>query len=472
MVICNVRQCLLAQVARVVLVRRPRVHRQPSNGVDDLPMESICQADPILQNGHLVDLRIPCYPPVRVQIRHGEMRAQPGRVLADVHDGRVPRPLLAEALPGQDVLADDGLLAVDAQVEVEHRLPQRREVDEVALLARVLLRDLQLDGGGRLAQVREERRRGLAHLEVDGAVLDLHDDVVVELAVEVAEEVDGRVRPVVLPVALVEVLAVVHEGPEHEDAAVRRERARKEVRALGERAVVRQRARLALAVRLERVAREVGHVRVELVGLVAPPGDDGGVERVEGGQAAEGLRRGEVHRDADAHAPGAHGVGEAAEPGHVGVAEEGRVGVDVVHDDAVDADRGEQARVLGGARRVRHGAAVGEEDGEPRVPALDRAGHVVPLVDPADRRARVRGVGDLGEVALREHREVFERAVQRAALVLAQDLDSAALGVQPEAILLELGGLGLSASRGECIDGADHDGWACLALIGDVDVTP
>ena len=51
-------------------------------------------------------------------------------------------------------------------------------------LADVLLRDLQLDRLVGLLERAEERRRRLADLEIDRPVLDLHDDVVVELAVE------------------------------------------------------------------------------------------------------------------------------------------------------------------------------------------------------------------------------------------------------------------------------------------------
>jgi len=53
----------------------------------------------------------------------------------------------------------------------------------MSLLPEVLLRDMELDGGARLMKVSEQRRRRLSHLEVDVPVLDLHHDIIGELAV-------------------------------------------------------------------------------------------------------------------------------------------------------------------------------------------------------------------------------------------------------------------------------------------------
>ncbi len=57
------------------------------------------------------------------------------------------------------------------QIEVEFLLPQRREIDEVALLAEILLRDLQLHGLVGFVQAGKERRDRLLGLKIDGAVL-------------------------------------------------------------------------------------------------------------------------------------------------------------------------------------------------------------------------------------------------------------------------------------------------------------
>ena len=87
-------------------------------------------------------------------------------------------------------------------------------------LAEVLLRDLQFDRLIGLLQRAEERRGRLAHLEIDGAVLDLHDHVVVELAVERLEVVVGGAAAVVLRIGPVHVV-VVDEAAVEEQAAVR-----------------------------------------------------------------------------------------------------------------------------------------------------------------------------------------------------------------------------------------------------------
>jgi hypothetical protein len=53
----------------------------------------------------------------------------------------------------------------------------------MAGLAHILLRDLKLDGFTGFVECGEQWRRGFADLEIDGAVFDLDDDVLVELAV-------------------------------------------------------------------------------------------------------------------------------------------------------------------------------------------------------------------------------------------------------------------------------------------------
>jgi hypothetical protein len=73
-------------------------------------------------------------------------------------------------LPARISLDGRGLV-VGAEVEVEDLLPHGGEVDEMALLAGVFLGDLDFHGLGGLLEAGEERRDGLAGLEVDGAFL-------------------------------------------------------------------------------------------------------------------------------------------------------------------------------------------------------------------------------------------------------------------------------------------------------------
>ena len=60
------------------------------------------------------------------------------------------------------------------------------------LLAGVFLSDLQLDGFVSFFQTAEEGRNGLAHLEIDWAMLNLDDDVIGKLAIERMKNVVGR----------------------------------------------------------------------------------------------------------------------------------------------------------------------------------------------------------------------------------------------------------------------------------------
>jgi len=90
----------------------------------------------------------------------------------------------------------------------------------VSLLAKILLRYLQFVDRGCLPEVCEQWRYWLPDLEVDGSMLDLHHDVVVELSVKTFEEIDGSIGTVGLPVALVESQMVVYKGSEEDGSIV------------------------------------------------------------------------------------------------------------------------------------------------------------------------------------------------------------------------------------------------------------
>ncbi len=253
----------------------------------------------------------------------------------------------------------------------------------MALLAEVLLRDLELDGLAGVLERGEERRDGFADLEVDGAVLDLDDDVRFELAVEGVEVVVAGAGAVGFEVVVVEVI-VVDEAAVEDDAAVRFEGAGYGVGGLGGGAVILRGADAAFGVGLDDEAGEVGDGFVDLVDFGLPPGDDGGVDGVEGGEMADDLWAGEIDGERDADAPGTKLVGDARElEDHLGL-EGAEVGVDVVDGDAVDPDGGEQTAVVGDAGQVGADVTVVEEDAAAGVAALDGAVEVVPLVDPAD----------------------------------------------------------------------------------------
>ena len=153
-----------------------------------------------------------------------------------------------------------------AEVGVERGLPHGDEEDHVALLAGVLLRDLEFDGLAGVLERGEEWRDGFADLEVDGAVLDLDDDVGFELAVEGVEVVVAGAGAVGFEVVVVEVV-VVDEAAIEDDAAVGFEGAGYGVGGLGGSAVVLRGADAAFGVGLDDEAGEVGDDLVDLVDL-------------------------------------------------------------------------------------------------------------------------------------------------------------------------------------------------------------
>ena len=172
--------------------------------------------------------------------------AQPVRVAAHVRHADEPAGAAARTC-GPATSCFTGVPAPPAglHVEVEHLLPHRHDVAQVPLLAQILLRDLQLDRLVRLLQPAEQRRRRLAHLEIDRAVLDLDDDVVFEQPVELVEVVVRGGRAVVLEIPPVH-LVVVDEPAIEQHAAVRLECPGDRVGGVGGRAAVFGRARAGL----------------------------------------------------------------------------------------------------------------------------------------------------------------------------------------------------------------------------------
>ena len=78
----------------------------------------------------------------------------------------------------------------------------------MAGLSHVFLSDLQLDSFLSFRQRAEERGRGLADLEIDGAVLNLHDGVAIELTVERVEVIVSGAGAVVLEITPVRMVVV------------------------------------------------------------------------------------------------------------------------------------------------------------------------------------------------------------------------------------------------------------------------
>src|SRR5438067_7676046 len=146
------------------------------------------------------------------------------------------------------------------------------------LLAGVFLRDLEFYRLVRAGEPGEQRRGRLTNLEIDGAIFDLVDGVVVEMTIERVEIVICSFSTVVLQVAPVEVV-VVDEGAIEDDASVGVEGAGDQVGGIGMGASVGGGAGAALGIGLDHYTSEVGNLAVDVVKFPAPPG---GNSRVQG----------------------------------------------------------------------------------------------------------------------------------------------------------------------------------------------
>ncbi len=257
----------------------------------------------------------------------------------------------------------------------------------MAGLAHVFLRNLQLDGFLSLRQRAEERRRRLANLEIDGAVLDLHDGVALELAVQLVEVVIRRAGAVVLEIAPVR-MVVVDEAAVEQQAGMRLESARDHVGGVGVRAVIRGGADAAFGIGLEHDASEIRDRGVNFVGFGGPPGGDFGVDGVERIESADGLRAAEIDADGDADAPGTEGGGDARDLRNEIRREHARVGVDVVDGASIDTQRGEHPPVAADSAEIFARVQPIPEEGAAAITALDGAIEVVPLIHPTDGHRR------------------------------------------------------------------------------------
>lgn len=140
-----------------------------------------------------------------VEVRSGQVVAGPVFIVAGVGHGHhsVARALDQRTHMGVAIRAG-------VHVEVQNLAEPGHQVADVALLARVLLRNLELHGNVGVLQAANQRGDRFAHLEVHGAVLDLQRDVVAEGAVQRHKIVVACAGAVNLGIAPI-LLAVVDE---------------------------------------------------------------------------------------------------------------------------------------------------------------------------------------------------------------------------------------------------------------------
>src|SRR5262245_54311669 len=133
--------------------------------------------------------------------------AEPVFVGADVDDGD---KAAGGAMKGfsRDEIFDRRVSDVRVKIKIQNFFPHGNQKTEVMLLAGVFLCDLKLNGFVCFLQSAEQGGSGFAGLKVDGAVLDLNDDVVVELAVERMKNVVSGFGPIVFKIAPIEMMVV------------------------------------------------------------------------------------------------------------------------------------------------------------------------------------------------------------------------------------------------------------------------
>ena len=258
-----------AEVAGVLLVGVPGVSLEFVDGGDDCGVVAPGEAGPGVEDLVGGEVGVPGEAAETVEVRHGHRVMEPVGVEAYVGYSDEAAEWLMEGFAFDDFFYR-GAAILCAEVGVEGGLPHGDEEDHVALLAEVLLGDLQLDGLAGVLERGEEGRDGFADLEVDGAVLDLDDDVGFELAVEGVEVVVAGAGAVGFEVVVVEVV-VVDEAAVEDDAAVRFEGAGYGVGGFCWRSVILRGAYAAFGVGLDDEAGEVGDGFVDFVNFCFPP---------------------------------------------------------------------------------------------------------------------------------------------------------------------------------------------------------
>ena len=156
------------------------------------------------------------------------------------------------------------------------------------------------------------------------------------------------------------------------------------------RALVVLRTGLAFGIRLDEETAEVGNQRVDLVDLRLPPGAHRRIERIGGLQSAELDGRAEARGEIHAHAIRTQDAGERRGLFEVSRREAGGVGVHVGQHRAVDADRRAGARVVRVSRIEICRQLVPVPDRLPGIAAFDVPIEVVPVIEHANLRARLR----------------------------------------------------------------------------------
>src|SRR6266568_6609731 len=244
----NVGESTRSERPCIALIDVPRRKQHLRDRINNFGIVAEGQPRPFIRDLFCAQIWIPRHASEGIKISHGQWVTQPVVVKTNVHycieSAEWPMP----SLPNHNLLYRSRALHV--HIEVEDLFPHWREETEMALLAGVLLRNLQLNRLICLQHCAEQRRGWLAYLEVDWPVLNLDDDIVVELAVEGMEVVVGGASAVSFRITPVQVM-VVNEGAVEQDSAVRTQRACNHVRSVSGAAAVLRRTGAVFGIRLD-----------------------------------------------------------------------------------------------------------------------------------------------------------------------------------------------------------------------------
>ena len=325
------------------------------------PAERLCR--PFACDGRAGQGGIPGEAAKGIPVRLIEVAATPVAVRSGIgharHSGRGHHLRHRAAAPG---------------IGVQHLGPHWCQEGQVAGETQILLGDLHFQHQPRIRHCAEHRMERLARLEIDGAVLHLHDHVAGKSPVQRHEFLVGLARPVGL------VLRRIDEGaPDHRAALA--DGLGQHVRTVGVSSAIVLRAGLALTVGFYKEPAEIGYGGVDLVGLVLPPLPHRRVQRIGGVQPADIARGAEACGEIDADAVRAPGVCKALQLGDIArLQHEGR-GVHVVHHGTVDTDRSVGAGVIDHPLIQSLGQMPPVEDRAPGVAAFHVSVRIVPMIE-------------------------------------------------------------------------------------------
>ncbi len=184
-------------------------------------------------------------------------------------------------------------LTLGVRIGRQHLFPERAQIGEMGREAEILLGDLEFHHQRRFRHRAEQRMEGLARLEIQRAVLDLHQHIVCKLTIQRHEFGIGLLH------AVFGFFGRIDEGAPHHDAFMRGKRGGQHVRAFGMAALIILWAGLAFGVRFHEEAAEIRHMGIYLVHLSLPPGLHLGVAWIGCVEPAQFHRRREARGQID-----------------------------------------------------------------------------------------------------------------------------------------------------------------------------